>query len=1057
MLQLGAENNAFLHMQKIRGFTGGFALPTVLIASVVMLMVLTVSVSSVVAVRTTLQTQYYEQLAKTAGEAGVAYAKACLAKNGNVPLWTDAKPLTPATDCAGNVLLSPALDVLVVGAGGGGGGTIAGGGGGGGVVQQSGFTIASGADYTVTVGAGGTGGRGWDTSPAGGSSGGNSSFASIVAIGGGGGSGYARALPLVGGSGGGGAKNYTTGALGTAGQGFAGGSHPSNNDNMAGGGGGAGGVGLDSTTTKSGDGGPGIASSITGALTYYGGGGGGGIRSGTGTIGSGGIGGGGNGGTTSTTAAQSGAANTGGGGGGAGHDVGSGSIVGGNGGSGVVVARYPTGSLTATGGTKTDTGVYTVHRFTSSGTLHIDSVGTASCPSDPRCSVMVDGTVRSSFSIGLPTLDTEGKAVAVPNNGYVELLRSSNGQVWRTYRQPSVQAAVVPGLCNGAATSSLGWSNAVVTTSQSSLPSANAARSISLSDTALSAGQVYFRRDFVVNSSGTYTFNASTPSSTSKIELFINGTLVTTAQGSLQSGSIPLTPGCYVATARLTNKTITPVAASFIAALQSNVNGSTPILVSDSDWRVSSGNVVDFSSSEYYADPDLWQPVTDNTYVTVQYANSSWQSLQTDIWTRFVSLASGGCPGSCPGPSFGFLRDSRDVVLTANTEVLVSALCDDNCIVYIDGSPVITGVPWSTITQQTITLGPGSHRVGVRVYNGGVGASGVGVSLVDRATGAILTRTDYTWVGTNTWYASAPANPTSYETSYIPSPSEIIKPTTIDTLIVAGGGGGGGNCSSCGGAGGGGGGGVIYNTDVPITAGGYPITVGGGGAGGTAGGTAGGANGSNSNFMGLTAIGGGGGMGQNATNGKNGGSGGGGSGGGSPAPGGGGLGTSGQGYGGGAGLTSPYGGGGGGGATGKGFQAIGSNSGNGGSGLINYIDGTRRSFGAGGGGGTYGSAYYAGAGETGVAGNGASGGAGGGATANTGGGGGGANGNPTGSAGGPGGSGVVYFRFKTGTVTVGPITGSLTYTSSTVTIKGVNYTVYRFTAGSGMITINSVS
>jgi Tfp pilus assembly protein PilV len=82
-------------MQIKRISRGGFALPTVLIASVVMLTILAVSVSSVTAVRTTLKTQYYEQLAKAAGEAGVAYAKACLAQNGNKPLWTDNKPLTP--------------------------------------------------------------------------------------------------------------------------------------------------------------------------------------------------------------------------------------------------------------------------------------------------------------------------------------------------------------------------------------------------------------------------------------------------------------------------------------------------------------------------------------------------------------------------------------------------------------------------------------------------------------------------------------------------------------------------------------------------------------------------------------------------------------------------------------------------------------------------------------------------------------------------------------------------------------------------------------------------
>ena len=82
----------------------GFALPTVLVASIVMLMVLLVAVVSTSAVRSSLNSQYYGQLAKTAAEAGVTYAKACLDLNGNIPKWTDAKPLTPKTNCSGDTI-----------------------------------------------------------------------------------------------------------------------------------------------------------------------------------------------------------------------------------------------------------------------------------------------------------------------------------------------------------------------------------------------------------------------------------------------------------------------------------------------------------------------------------------------------------------------------------------------------------------------------------------------------------------------------------------------------------------------------------------------------------------------------------------------------------------------------------------------------------------------------------------------------------------------------------------------------------------------------------------
>ena len=81
----------------------GFALPTVLIASVVMLMVLATAVSTTAAVRSALQNQYYNGLADDAADAGTAFAEACLKTNGNTVTWSDSKPLKPNTDCYGTV------------------------------------------------------------------------------------------------------------------------------------------------------------------------------------------------------------------------------------------------------------------------------------------------------------------------------------------------------------------------------------------------------------------------------------------------------------------------------------------------------------------------------------------------------------------------------------------------------------------------------------------------------------------------------------------------------------------------------------------------------------------------------------------------------------------------------------------------------------------------------------------------------------------------------------------------------------------------------------------
>src|SRR5680860_282879 len=92
--------------------TGGFALPTVLIASIVMLSVLLAAITSTVAVRVSLKSQYYNQLSQLAGDAGIAYAKACLSANDGVPRWGDGTaytsggPLMPDTNCNGTRLSS---------------------------------------------------------------------------------------------------------------------------------------------------------------------------------------------------------------------------------------------------------------------------------------------------------------------------------------------------------------------------------------------------------------------------------------------------------------------------------------------------------------------------------------------------------------------------------------------------------------------------------------------------------------------------------------------------------------------------------------------------------------------------------------------------------------------------------------------------------------------------------------------------------------------------------------------------------------------------------------
>lgn len=301
------------------------------------------------------------------------------------------------------------IKTLVVGGGGGGGSYVGGGGGGGGFLENN-IGVTSGS-YTITVGAGGSGGDPGRIDNE--TNGGNSSIVgngyNLVAIGGGIGKRYSDQSGSTGGSGGGAGGCQSGGGLGglslqslslTGGYGYRGGNMltaRTTGDTEGRGGGGAGGQGLDSSCWEPGDGGPGRASSITGTTYYYGGGGGGGAyyggdqgaaRSGNGGIGGGGGGGAfatgtpGTGGTGGTTNGETptlnmgslgqgvggaGGVNTGGGGGGCGH-----SDHGGSGGSGIVIISYPTGYISATGGTITTSGGYTIHKFTSSGTFIVN-------------------------------------------------------------------------------------------------------------------------------------------------------------------------------------------------------------------------------------------------------------------------------------------------------------------------------------------------------------------------------------------------------------------------------------------------------------------------------------------------------------------------------------------------------------------------------------------------------------------------------------------------------------------------------------------------------------
>ena len=299
-----------------------------------------------------------------------------------------------------NIGVPSTAEVLVVAGGGAGAvGTNGGGGGGaGGVLYNAALSVSHGTAYSVTVGTGGTGhtGRGAGTS------GNNSVFSSMTAIGGGVGSGNGS-LAVTGGSGGGG-DYWHAGASGTAGQGNAGGAGgyylsltlPA--DSGAGGGG-AGGVGENGRGSSgvAGAGGIGILYSISGISTYYGGGGAGASNDNN-TRALGGLGGGGSGGVPNSMNGADGVASTGGGGG-AGTGGGGNS---GSGGSGVVIIKY-LGPQKATGGFISWDNGYTIHTFLTSGTF--DTSGWRDVAGYRYNGTLTAGPTYSSANMGSVVFD----------------------------------------------------------------------------------------------------------------------------------------------------------------------------------------------------------------------------------------------------------------------------------------------------------------------------------------------------------------------------------------------------------------------------------------------------------------------------------------------------------------------------------------------------------------------------------------------------------------------------------------------------------------------------
>lgn len=100
MLLLGPSRWYNSHYMRYRAQSQGFALPTVVITTVIMFAVLVAAVSVVSSTRASLDTQFFEGLAADAAESGATHAESCLKDNNFVSTW-GSNVLRPDTTCSG--------------------------------------------------------------------------------------------------------------------------------------------------------------------------------------------------------------------------------------------------------------------------------------------------------------------------------------------------------------------------------------------------------------------------------------------------------------------------------------------------------------------------------------------------------------------------------------------------------------------------------------------------------------------------------------------------------------------------------------------------------------------------------------------------------------------------------------------------------------------------------------------------------------------------------------------------------------------------------------------
>jgi hypothetical protein len=425
---------------------------------------------------------------------------------------------------------------------------------------------------------------------------------------------------------------------------------------------------------------------------------------------------------------------------------------------------------------------------------------TTSCTNtstDPNCWVTVNTMYHTDFTVGAPVQTAGGDAMQISSQGTTSLLRTSNGIPWRDYNRS--QTLRYANNCSSTLQNTPGWGTPVIFSgaASSTFPSGTGAQQIAFGDgtsngTVSPPGSYWYRKDLNVTTPGTYILRAV---GDDRVAAFVDGNKVidsraispTRSWDVLEVANATLGAGCHTIMINVLNNNYLANGSNLTASLTLN-GASSPLVVTDTTWRVKTGDLLPFSDyrAQVPGSGGWYTAISMGVYNAATPASiwgsmASWTAGGGDPAAEWIT-APGGNTNSAPASSGTYLLDRQSfTTANASTQVTYYTACDDICYVYLDGNQVGTASGVGADTTATVTVGPGTHRFGVILVNVNAGysaflfsakyASSSTSQYGTIAAGTRITNSGLAWQSIQGWPAASSLTALGlqvYDPTYVP-------------------------------------------------------------------------------------------------------------------------------------------------------------------------------------------------------------------------------------------------------------------------------------------------